>query len=103
LANSLEAFSSAFEVATKLKNLWGSDYKVVVLGHIQRGGSPTAKDRILATKLGAFAIDTLQKGQTCVMVGEVKGTLVTTPLPETWKNKKPLDPYLLHLNKLLEA
>lgn len=94
---------SAFEVANKLKNLWGSEYKVVVLGHIQRGGSPTAKDRILATKLGAFAIDTLQKGQTGVMVGEVKGTLVTTPLPETWSNKKPLDPYLLHLNKLLEA
>ncbi len=94
---------SAFEIASKLKKLCGSEYRVVVLGHIQRGGSPTARDRILATKLGAFAIDVLAEGKTGVMVGEVRGDLVTTPLEDTWKTKKPLDPYLLRLNTILET
>lgn len=93
---------NAFEVASKLKNLCGSEYRVVVLGHIQRGGAPSAQDRILATKLGAFAIETLNKGLSNVMVGEVKGELVTTPLEDTWKNRKPLDQHLLNLNMILE-
>ena len=94
---------NAFEIATKLKQLCGSDYRVVVLGHIQRGGAPTARDRILATKLGAYAVDVLTEGKTNVMVGEVKGELITTPLEETWSMKKSLDPYLLHLNSVLES
>ncbi len=93
---------SAFEVAQKLKKLCGSDYRVVVLGHIQRGGSPTAQDRILATKLGAFAVDMLKEGKTKVMVGEIHGNLCTTPLEETWQKKKPLDPYLLRLGLIME-
>jgi len=93
---------NAFEVAAKLKDICGSDYRVVVLGHIQRGGSPTAADRILATKLAAYAIDTINEGKTGVMVGEIQNELITTPLEETWMKKKPLDPYLLRINKILE-
>lgn len=93
----------AFEIASKLKKLCGIDYRVVVLGHIQRGGSPTARDRVLSTKLGAYAIDVLAAGKSGVMVGEVKGELTTAPFEQTWSQKKPLDPYLLRLNTLLET
>jgi 6-phosphofructokinase 1 len=94
---------NAYEIGNKLKKLCGIDYRIVVLGHIQRGGSPTARDRILATKLGAYGIDVLAQGMTGVMVGEVKGDLVTTPLNQTWESKKPLDPYLLRLISVLET
>jgi 6-phosphofructokinase 1 len=94
---------NAYEIGNKLKQLCGMDYRVVVLGHIQRGGSPTARDRILATKLGAYAIDTISEGKTGVMVGEIKGELVTTPFEKTWEMKKPLDPYLLKLIAVLET
>lgn len=94
---------NAFEIAAKLKQVCGSEYRVVVLGHIQRGGCPTARDRILATKFGAFAVDAITEGKSRVMVGEVKGEMVTTPLEHTWEKKKPLDPYLLRLNRALES
>lgn len=93
---------TAFEVAEKLKKLCGSEYRVVVLGHIQRGGSPSARDRILGTKLGAYAIDMMQQGASNIMVGEIQGTLCTSPLRDSWEKKKPLDSYLLHLGLILE-
>ncbi|MGH9322871.1 MAG: 6-phosphofructokinase [Vicinamibacteria bacterium] len=91
----------AFAVAEKLKAKTGFDYRVTVLGHIQRGGSPTARDRILATKLGAYAVEAIAEGKTDVMVGEIAGRLSTTPLEETWSRKKELDPYLLKLIPVL--
>ena len=87
----------AFAVAEKIKAKTGFDSRVTVLGHIQRGGSPTARDRILATKLGAYAVAAIAQGKTDVMVGEVGGRLQTTPLEETWTRKKALDPFLLKL------
>ena len=85
----------AFVVAEKVKARTGFEPRVTVLGHIQRGGPPTARDRILATKLGAYAIDVIAADKTDVMVGEVRGGLVATPLSESVTRKKPLDPYLL--------
>lgn len=92
---------SAFEVAKKLQAKTNAHYRVVVLGYVQRGGKPSARDRVLATKLGAYAIQVLDQGVSGVMVGEVGGRLVTTPLRETWERKKPLDPTLLSIAPLL--
>ncbi len=72
-----------------------------ILGHIQRGGSPAALDRILASKLGAFAVEQALQGQSHVMVGINSNELVVTPMAQTWQNKKTLDPYLLKLQKIL--
>ncbi|HXV63603.1 MAG TPA: 6-phosphofructokinase [Vicinamibacteria bacterium] len=91
----------AFEVARKIEQRTGLESRVTVLGHIQRGGRPTARDRILATKLGAFAVEAIVEGKNGVMVGEVKGELVTTPLESTWSKKKPLDPFLKKLLPIL--
>lgn len=82
---------TAFTLAEKVKISVGMDARVVVLGHIQRGGPPTARDRILASRLGAAAVTMLVEGKTGVMVGEINNRLVLTPLHETWEKKKPLD------------
>ena len=58
--------------------------KVVIHGHIHRGGAPSARDRILASKLGVAAVEALIYGKFNVMVGEVKGEIKLTPLKETF-------------------
>ncbi len=93
----------AVDVAKQVGDRLGVEYRVCVLGHIQRGGSPTARDRVLASKLGAAAVDALVNGKTSYMVGELKGEIVFTPLGETWKRTKELDNNLLQLIKVLAA
>lgn len=87
----------AFDVARQIKEITGLDYRVTVLGHLQRGGWPSARDRVLATKLGAFALDVLERGESGVMVGELKSELATTPFAEATERKKTLDRYLWDL------
>lgn len=89
------------QIASKLKELAGIDSHVTVLGHVQRGGSPTAADRLLATKLGAFAVESLMAGKTMVMAGEKAGELVLVPLADAIANKKPVDDYLLKTLRIL--
>src|SRR5919204_455900 len=60
----------------------GFDLRVTRLGHVVRGGIPSAADRVLATRLGAAAIDTLARGKHGVLVGIIKAEVVTTPLAE---------------------
>jgi 6-phosphofructokinase 1 len=91
------AFSIAQQVWERLK----LEYRICVLGHVQRGGSPTARDRVLASKLGAAAVDALVKGMSGRMVGELKGEIAFTPLRETWEKRKELDSELLRLVKVL--
>ncbi|NAS89033.1 6-phosphofructokinase [ANME-1 cluster archaeon AG-394-G21] len=64
------------EIANKITEISGSETRVVVLGHIQRGGSPTARDRILATRLGAAAVDLILNNEYGKAVG-VKGNQIT--------------------------
>lgn len=64
-----EGVSSAFEISKKIHEVSGLDTRVTILGHIQRGGTPTAWDRILASKMGAEAVQLLVKGERKKMVG----------------------------------
>ena len=68
-----------------------------VLGHVQRGGKPNASDRMLATRLGAFALESAVAGATGMMAGEVNGIPTLVDLRETFGKKKPLDGRLLDL------
>jgi len=81
----------AFSIANRVKSDVGMESRVVILGHIQRGGTPTAKDRVLASRLGAAAVEALIEGKSGVMAGEMNGTVAMTPFPETWNNRKRLD------------
>jgi len=91
----------AFEVAEKLGTRLVMDYRVCVLGHIQRGGAPTANDRLLASKLGAGAVLALVEGRSGIMVGLVNGRLLETSFDNTWAGTKELDTELLYLMKVL--
>ena len=91
----------AFEVAAKVGQGLSLDYRVCVLGHVQRGGAPTANDRLLASRLGAGAVRALAEGRTNVMVGQVNGKVVETPFGEAWSRQKDIDIDLLHLMKTL--
>ncbi len=75
--------------------------RVTVLGHIQRGGSPTAKDRILGSRLGAAAVQVLVQGTSGVMVGEVEGEIKLTPLKEAVEGRKTIRKELLDLAAVL--
>jgi len=91
----------AMEIAKKLAEKSGESHRCVVLGHIQRGGSPTARDRLLGLKLGAFAVQGLLEGKTGVMAGEQGGKCTFVPLEDTIKKRKPVDPYLQDIFRAL--
>ena len=72
------------------------DVRVTILGHLQRGGSPTAQDRILASRMGAAAVDALLEGQRNVMIGDDNEEIVYVPFSKAIKNNKPIDRELLN-------
>jgi 6-phosphofructokinase 1 len=73
------------------------DVRFTILGHLQRGGNPTAHDRILATRMGVAAIDTLLQGLHNVMIGVQNDKIVFVPFNQAIKNDKPLDLDLLNV------
>lgn len=91
----------AFQLAQLVKDKTGLDSRVTVLGHIQRGGKPTAMDRVLASKLGAAGVEALLCGEADKMVGEVNGQIVLTPLEEAYSKRKPIENSLLALAEIL--
>ncbi|GAB4577399.1 MAG: 6-phosphofructokinase [Anaerolineales bacterium] len=80
----------------------GFELRTTTLGHVQRGGAPTAYDRLLATRLGAGAVASLARGESGVLVGMQQGRVTTTPLAEIVGLQKPIDPELFELAKVLE-
>lgn len=83
----------AYDLADAIRKKSGLDAKVCILGHQQRGGSPTANDRILASRMGTAALDALLKGQCDLMVGSDGQQLVLVPFETAVNNEKktPLD------------
>jgi len=96
-----EGVMSANELSDKLKEKMGVSANTVVLGYVQRGGGPTANDIILASRLGARAVDEIASGNSGVMVGEIKGDLVASPLEEVIVETSIIDPTLFHLASYL--
>jgi 6-phosphofructokinase 1 len=79
----------------------GFDLRVTRLGHVVRGGIPSAADRVLATRLGAAAVDTLAAGRKGVLVGIIRGDVVVTPLEEIAGRTRPADHGLLELARVM--
>ncbi len=96
---------NAAEVAEKIKNRIGIDIdiRVTTLGHIQRGGIPTAYDRILASRLGLAAVEGLMGGQKGVMAGIINNEIVYTPFKDTIRLPKPINEDLLRMVKILSV
>jgi 6-phosphofructokinase 1 len=83
------------------QNRLGFDLRITTLGHVQRGGTPGAFDRMLATRLGAAATSCLAHGEHGVLVGMRHGTVARTPLHEVVAGRKELDVSLLALARTL--
>jgi len=79
----------------------GFELRVTRLGHVVRGGSPTAADRILATRLGSAAVETLAQGRYGVLVGASCNEIVTTPLADIAGRTRPADAALLELARVM--
>jgi len=79
----------------------GFDLRVTRLGHVVRGGIPSAADRVLATRLGAAAIDTLASGRHGVLAGIMRGDSVATPLAEITGRTRPADASMLELARVM--
>lgn len=92
----------AIKLAEKIKDDFSQyDMRVCILGHIQRGGAPTARDRVLASRLGAAAVKVLREGHSEVMVGVVNNALKITPMRVAISKKKEIDHTLVELAKTL--
>ncbi|WP_421918071.1 6-phosphofructokinase [Marinifilum sp.] len=77
------------------------DIRVSILGHMQRGGSPSAFDRVTASTLGVAAVEALLDDQKSIMVGLVNGDVTHVPFNKTIKNKKKVKDTYLHINEIL--
>jgi 6-phosphofructokinase 1 len=96
-----EGVMSAQALADHLKDTGGYEARITVLGHIQRGGSPTSFDAVLASRMGAAAVEALLGGERGVMVGVTNGAIRTCPLSVAWEEKKPLDAERMQLVETL--
>ena len=80
----------------------GFELRATTLGHVQRGGAPSAYDRLLGTRLGAGAVEALASGKTGVVVGMLSGHVGATPYADVIGRLKPIDPSLFDLARMLE-
>ena len=92
---------SAVEIASRIRKKTGDEGRVVVLGHLQRGGSPCSWDRILGIRLGSAAVNAAVKGERNIMVGIVNGKIKISSLQDINKKKKKIDLDLYYLNRIM--
>ena len=92
----------AFKVGEKVKEVFPQlDVRITVLGHIQRGGSPSCMERVNASRMGYAAVQALLEGQRQVMIGIVDKKIVYTPFAEATKQQQDPDPELLKMVEVL--
>jgi 6-phosphofructokinase 1 len=93
---------NTYEIAEKVgKTFPDLDIRVTILGHIQRGGSPTAYDRITASRMGVAAVEALIDDQKSIMIGIANGEIVHVPLSKTVKLHKEVPQSMLDVAKIL--
>lgn len=97
-----EVTGGAMGLAERVKQEYPEyEVRVTILGHIQRGGSPTAADRILATRMGEAAVDAIIEGQRNVMVGIQDDKLIYVPFSKAIRDYKPINRDLIQTIKML--
>ncbi|MFL5763918.1 MAG: 6-phosphofructokinase [Bacteroidia bacterium] len=92
----------AFKIAEQVKShLPDYDTRVMVLGHIQRGGNPSAMDRVNSSRMGFAAVEALLNGKRNVMIGIINKEIAYTPFEKAVKHRESLDPDLLRMLDIL--
>lgn len=98
-----EGYGHGFDVARQIQEQTELETRVIVLGHLQRGGSPLASDRIIASRLGARAAELLVAGQHGVQVGLISGDYVSTTLAEVTSRHREINLHLYELARSLSG
>lgn len=97
-----ESEGGAFQVAQRVKErLPSKDIRVTVIGHVQRGGAPTVHDRVLASRLGVAAVESLLNGRHRVMMGIQHGQVTATPFSDAIRGHRELDQDLFRILNIL--
>lgn len=96
-----EGAASAYTVARHVEHRIGYETRITILGHIQRGGSPTAFDRVLASRMGYASVKALEEGKAGMMMSLNGGKIKGIPLEEVLSHKKELDMELMEMAKIL--
>jgi len=95
---------SVFQLAEYVEeNLPNYDIRVSVLGHMQRGGAPTCFDRVLASRMGVKAVESLMEGKSNYMVGMIKDEIVITPIIDAIKGKSSVDSDLMRVCEIMST
>ena len=96
-----EGVGNSNEMAKIIEAATGVETRATILGHIQRGGNPTCKDRVFASAMGARAVELLCAGESNRVVGYREGEFVDFDIQEALAMEKGLDPYLFHITRKL--
>ncbi len=89
-----EGVGGASNIAEKIRRETGVETRVTTLGHVQRGGSPSARDRVMASRMGHFAVEKLVEGQTNMIVCYRNSQICSMPISEAFAMTKGLDEYM---------
>lgn len=96
------ALGDTFSIAEKVRQKYPHlESKVTILGHLQRGGSPSCLDRVLASRLGVAAVEGLLENKSKVMVGEINNQIVFTSFDDAINKRVPLNKELVRISKIL--
>ncbi len=99
-----DSSGGAYSVAERIEHEYpGYDTRVSILGHVQRGGSPSCMDRVLASRLGMAAVEALLEGKGGVMAGIIHRDLVFTPLEKAVKHIREPNPHLIRVLEILST
>ena len=96
-----EGVGHSYSMAKRIESATGIETRATILGHMQRGGSPTAKDRVYASMMGAYAVDLLCAGKTNRVVGYQNGRFMDMDIEEGLAMTKDIDDYQLQIAHLL--
>ena len=96
-----EGCGSSSDVADFIQARTGIETRVTVLGHVQRGGIPTARDRIMATEMGARAVELLEKGKSSRVVVSMHGEVTDLDMEEALSMEKKLDLSKFEMMKMI--
>ncbi len=96
-----EGIGHSVSMAKRIEAATGIETRATILGHMQRGGSPTAKDRVYASTMGAMAVDLLCKGVTDRVIGQLGGRFVDTDIEEALEMQKEIDEFQVRICRTL--
>ena len=97
-----EGVGSAVDIGKQIHETLGMDPRVTVLGHIQRGGAPNARDRETATRMGYYAVKAFAEGRGNCIIGTQEGDLVELPIEDALKMKKHLQMYRYEIMEAMQ-